>query len=309
MLTHVKQRLHTDTSYKQQNREKAASRMKQKLGSDSKFTERNRKLARTSYQRRQQANRERVKEINRTSQRKIRQDPEKRELCKENDILRKRVTRSMNTCRICCRLKCSIRSHVASAQKPTRSGCKVKTARTAAQVYWLRRKRAIATARDQKTLTAVHKKMSEQSGATLLDVRLQFNKAKRAIQRADLYCSHLHDKLVRQATSITQCLNPNDTQLTESDINSAFSDDRSHTASAEPYFWETAYHLTTAISNDPIPVDLRGKAHIFQPTTPTCDTPSEASEVSTVTDTTLSSNKVTPIKRLWQCICDRSVFT
>ena len=151
---------------------------------------------------------------------------------------------------------------------------------TERQKYWLRRSRLLAVARRRSQLLQMRKKMESESGVSMFNIQLLFNKAEHHIKVATARVKQLHSKLRQK---VQDCLHyiPTDRNPTEADIVTAFEGLRIHTTTSEPYFWEQSSKPITQTT--PIAIDEAGQAHIYkvttasQPTATNCKTESSKS--------------------------------
>ena len=141
------------------------------------------------------------------------------------------------------------------------SGClhSVVNSLTTQQRYWVRRSRLLALARQRQTTRHLQEQMQAQSGSSMLDIQLLFNKADKQLKQSGLKVQALHKNLARQAVDFLQYLP--DEQITEDHLLTAFEGIRIHSSASETYFLEHSYH--TLPSTYTVPVDEYGKARIF----------------------------------------------
>ena len=128
------------------------------------------------------------------------------------------------------------------------------------QKYWIRRSRLLAVSRRRSQLLQMRTKMQSESGMSIFDVQLLFNKAEHHIKAASTKVQKLHAKLSAKAQDCLQYI-PTDRHAAEADIVTAFEGLRIHTSATEPYFWEHSSKLLSTTT--PIPVDHTGQAHVY----------------------------------------------
>lgn len=102
--------------------------------------------------------------------------------------------------------------------------------------------------------------MQSESGMSIFDVQLLFNKAEHHIKAASTKVQKQHAKLSAKAQDCLQYI-PTDRHAAEADIVTAFEGLRIHTSATEPYFWEHSSKLLSTTT--PIPVDHTGQAHVY----------------------------------------------
>lgn len=103
------------------------------------------------------------------------------------------------------------------------------------QMYWLRRRRLLASLFSRSETLDSQQRMHQNSNVHLLDVKLQCGKAQRAINTAQCKVKKLHEKLLQKAKDCLECI-PSDSVVTEPQITKVFNDLRVHSCSGEPYF-------------------------------------------------------------------------
>jgi len=129
------------------------------------------------------------------------------------------------------------------------------------QKYLLRRSRLLAVSRRRTQVLQMQKKMESESGVSMFNIQLLFNKAEHHIKVATNKVKQLHSKLSHKAQECLQYIPTNKNPI-EADIVTAFEGLRIHTTTTEPYFWEQSSKpiaLTT-----PIPIEPTGQAHVYR---------------------------------------------
>jgi len=157
------------------------------------------------------------------------------------------------------------------------------------QKYWLRRSRLLAVSMRRVQLLQMRKKMESESGLSMFNIQLLFNKAEHHIKVATARVKQLHSKLRHKAEDCLQYI-PTDKNPTETDMVTAFEGRRMHTSATEPYFWEQS--SKPILNTSPIPVDETGQAHVYK--------------VITAAQPTEMSSK-TEVSKTWTWECNSEV--
>jgi len=129
------------------------------------------------------------------------------------------------------------------------------------QKYWIRRSRLLAVSKRRAELQKMQQKMEKESGVSMFNIQLLFNKAEHQIKAAKANIKRLHVKVKHEVDECLQYV-PTDRSPTEGDMVTAFEGQRSHTTTSEPYFWEqSSKPLSVSMA---IPIDAAGQVHVYK---------------------------------------------
>ena len=234
----TRRRLADNAEYKERNRKNASRNTHKRLDNDAEYKERNRQAALLNTRRRLDTNenyaeKNREKAANRHKQlsknHAYREYHRRLSYAKRNDYNAK---------------KQSGRTYSDSDRKR----------------YWLRRSRMLSDLRKRRLELGLQQKMVSESGVSSLTVKMLFRKAKEHVALGLSKLRRMHAYLKEKATSYCKKMTENQ-PVTEAEFTEAVDGVRYHTASSEPYFWDTGYKSLPA--DQVVDVDSSGKARIF----------------------------------------------